>query len=282
VGLFVDIASAAPTRVRLVPVPKSGGIRWLAELDPSFARAYERLVAVLAPEIERTLAPGVLANRVAFADRARGIVRLEPWRSARVRFRRALADGVAGATTVVLADVRDCYASIGPDVCAIALRRIGAPRSSIVELGRLLRELQAGGLPGLPVGPAPSAVLANAVLAGADRSLAGAGLAHVRWVDDFVAFASGAAEAHRALAVLRFALADLGLELCEAKTRLLTDHDQVASVVLGYLPSAQGPTATLRTDADALPSLHGAHPVVPADGGVDLGRRPARATRRCG
>jgi Reverse transcriptase (RNA-dependent DNA polymerase) len=282
VGLFVDVASAAPTRVRLVPVPKSGGIRWLAELDPSFARAYARLVAVLAPGIERALAPGVLANRVAFADPARGIVRLEPWRSARARFRRALADGVTAATAVVLADVRDCYASIGPDVCAIALRRIGAPRHLIVGLARSLAELEAGGLPGLPVGPVPSAVLANAVLAGADRSLATAGLAHVRWVDDFVAFATEPAEAHRALAVLRFALADLGLELCEAKTRLLTDPDQVASVVLGYLPSAQGPTATLRTDADALPSLHGAHPLVPADGGVDLGRRPARATCRSG
>jgi hypothetical protein len=268
--------------VRLVPVPKSGGIRWLAELDPSFARSYERQVAALAPGIERILAPGVLANRVALADPTRGIVQLEPWRSARARFRRALAHGVAAATTVVLADVRECYASFGPDGCAIALRRVGAPRRLIAGLARLLGELEAGGLPGLPVGPAPSAVLANAVLAGADRSLAAAGLAHVRWVDDFVAFATGSTEAHRALAVLRFALADLGLELCEAKTRLLTDRDEVASVVLGYLPSAQGPTATLRTDADALPSLHGAHPLVPTDGGVDLGRRPARATRRGG
>jgi hypothetical protein len=282
VGLSVDVASAAPTRVRLVPVPKSGGIRWLAELDPPLALAYERLVAVLAPGIERVLAPGVLANRVALADPARGIMRLEPWRSARTRFRRALADGVAAATTVVLADVRDCYASIGPDVCAIALRRVSAPRHVVAGLARLLTELEAGGLPGLPVGPVPSAVLANAVLAGADRSLAAAGFAHVRWVDDFVAFATGPSEAERALSVLRFALADLGLELCEAKTRLLTDRDEVASVVLGYLPSAQGPTATLRTDADALPSLHGAHPLLPADGGVDLGRRPARATRRGG
>jgi hypothetical protein len=280
--VFVDVASTAPTRVRLVPVPKSGGIRWLAELDPSVARAYRRLVAVLAPGVERALAPGVLANRVAFADPARGIMRLEPWRSARSRFRRALTHGVASANTVVLADVRDCYASIGPDVCAIALRRVGASRSSIVELGRLLGELQAGGLPGLPVGPAPSAVLANAVLAGADRSLAAAGFAHVRWVDDFVAFATRRTEAERALAVLRYALADLGLELCEAKTRLLTHPDEVASVVLGYLPSAQEPTATLRTDADALPSFHGAHPLVPPDGGVDLGRRPARPTRRSG
>lgn len=280
--MFVHIASAARPRVRLVPVPKSGGIRWLAELDPSLARAYERLVADLAPGIERILAPSVLANRVALADPTRGVLRLEPWRSARARFRRALAGGLVSATTVVLADVRDCYASICPDACAVAIRRAGAPRSSIIELGRLLWELHTGGIPGLPVGPAPSAVLANAVLARTDRSLAAAGFAHLRWVDDFVVFASGRAEAERALAVLRFALADLGLELCDSKTRLLTGIDEVASVVLGYLPSTQGPTATLRTDADALPSFHGAHPLVPPDGGVDLGRRPARATSRGG
>jgi len=270
--LFVDVVSTAPPTVRLVPVPKSGGIRWLAELDPSFARAYERSVAELAPGIERVLAPNVLANRVVFVDPDQGTLRLEPWRSARSRFRRALAAGVAAATTVVLADVRDCYASIGPDVCAIALRRTGAPQTPIAGLERLLRELEAAALPGLPVGPCPSAVLANVVLAGADRSLAAAGFAHLRWVDDFIAFAAGPADGQRALAVLRFALAELGLELREAKTRLLTDPEEVAHVVLGYLPSAQGPTATLRTDADAVPGLHGAHPLVPADGGVDLGR----------
>lgn len=280
--MLVDVASAAGTRARLVPVPKSGGIRWLAELDPPTARAYERSVAMLAPEIERALAPSVVANRVAFADPARGTLRLEAWRSARGRFRRALADGVAAAASVVLADVRDCYGSICPEVCALALRRLGAPRRPVADLARLLGHLRVAGLPGLPVGPTPSAVLANGVLAGADRSLAAAGFVHLRWVDDFVVFATDASEGERALAVLRFALADLGLELAEAKSRLLTDPEAMTSAVLRYLPSGQGPTVTLRTDADALPSLQGAHTLVPRDGRVDLGGRPARAARRGG
>jgi metal-dependent amidase/aminoacylase/carboxypeptidase family protein len=120
------------------------------------------------------------------------------------------------------------------------------------------------------------------VLAGADRSLAAAGFVHLRWVDDFVVFATDASEGERALAVLRFALADLGLELAEAKSRLLTDPEAMTAAVLRYLPSGQGPTATLRTDADALPSLQGAHTLVPRDGRVDLGGRPARAARRGG
>ena len=276
--MLVDIASAG-ARARLVPVPKSGGIRWLAELDPSTARAYERLVADLAPQIERSLAPSVLANRVVFADPARGIVRLEPWRSARRRFRRALGDGVTGAVSVVLADVRDCYGSIGSQVCELVLRRVGASGDQVVHLAGLLRELRAAGVPGLPVGPTPSAVLANAVLAGADRSLAAAGFEHLRWVDDFIVFATHAGGGERALAVLRFALADVGLELAEAKTQLLTDRDAMASTVLGYLPSGQEAAVTLRTDADAVPGLQSAYPLVPRDGRVDLGGRASRAAR---
>jgi hypothetical protein len=280
--VLVDVASAAGIRARLVPVPKSGGIRWLTELDHRTARDYERCVATLAPGIERALAPSVLANRVAVADPVRAILRLEAWRPARERFRRALAAGVAAATSVVLADVRDCYGSIGPEVCALALRRLGSPRHHVADLERLLGALRAAGLPGLPAGPPPSGVLANAALAHADRSLAAGGFAHVRWVDDFVVFATDARDGERALALLRFSLADLGLELAEGKSRLLTDPEAMASTLLQCLPSAQEPTVTLRNDADALPSFQGAHPLVSRDGRVDLGGRPARAARRSG
>jgi hypothetical protein len=278
----VDVASAAGIRARLVPVPKSGGIRWLTELDHRTARDYERCVATLAPGIERALASSVLANRVSVADPVQGTLRLEAWRAAHERFRRALAAGVAAATSVVLADVRDCYGSIGPEVCALALRRLGSPRRHVADLERLLGALGAAGLPGLPAGPPPSGVLANAALAAADRSHAAGGFAHLRWVDDFVVFATDARDGERALALLRFSLADLGLELAEGKSRLLTGPEAMASTVLLYLPSAQEPTVTLRNDADALPSFQGAHPLVSHDGRVDLGGRPARAARRSG
>lgn len=280
--MLVEIGSARAPRARLVPVPKSGGFRWIAELDPRVASAYERSVAALAPAIEAALAPGVAANRVAYADAVRGVLRLEAWRSARRRFRSALARGAARAGSIALADVRECYGSIGSEVCAVALRRLGAPRSAVERLARLLRELDAAGLPGLPVGPEPSGVLANAVLATADRSLARAGFAHLRWVDDFVVFAPGAAAASHAVAVLRFALADLGLELAEGKTRVLADPASIASALPGFVPSALVPAVTLRSDADALPSLARVHPLVPLDGGVDLGGRPSRPARRRG
>lgn len=280
--MLVEIGSARAPRARLVPVAKSGGFRWITELDPGVASAYDHAVAALAPAIEAALAPGVAANRVAYADAVRGVLRLEAWRSAHRRFRSALARGSARAGSIGLADVRECYGSIGPEVCAVALRRLGAPRSAVDRLARLLRDLDAAGLPGLPVGPEPSGVLANAVLATADRSLVRAGFAHLRWVDDFVVFAPGAGAAWRAVAVLRFALADLGLELAEGKTRVIADPASIALAMPGFVPSARMPAATLRSDADALQGLARVHPLVPPGGGVDPGGRPTRPASRGG
>src|SRR5437588_805115 len=73
------------------------------------------------------------------------------------------------------ADVRDCCGSIGPDLVEWSVRRLDTRASDVAPIVRLLRRFEDDGLRGLPVGPEPSAVLANAVLAGIDRSLAGEG-----------------------------------------------------------------------------------------------------------
>ena len=83
-------------------------------------------------------------------------------------------------------------------------------------------------MPGLPVGPLPSAVVANAVLAVVDREIASAGWRHVRWVDDVWASARDRRHAERALHGLRLALAAEGLELNEAKTEILDAADASA------------------------------------------------------
>jgi hypothetical protein len=101
-----------------------------------------------------------------------------------------------------------------------------------------LRRLEAIGIVGLPVGPEPSPVLANAVLAAVDRSLAAFGITHLRWVDDVVAVAAGPVEAERVLAIVRTALEPVGLELNERKTRVVVDPstlpaDTTVSIALG-------------------------------------------------
>jgi hypothetical protein len=115
-----------------------------------------------------------------------------------------------------------------------ALRAMGACGAPAIE--RFLGELERLGIRGLPVGPEPSGVLANAVLRHADRALDAERVEQIRWVDDVVISASAPADARDALDVLRGALGEIGLRLNEGKTRVVDDPS-----ALGTLSAVSGP-----------------------------------------
>jgi hypothetical protein len=217
------MAADASASVRLVAEPKPGGVRWLARLDLPVAAAYATALAPFVPAIERALPPSVVANRVEAVLTDPPAIRLEPWKPARARFRRLVREAARGAGAALMADVRDCYGSITVAAVVEALRWIGASELDPAPIAGVLERLSRLGVRGLPIGPEPSAVLANAVLLGADRALAAAGLVHVRWVDDVVVFVRDRAEADRALQVLGREAARLGLALAPEKTRVLLD-----------------------------------------------------------
>jgi hypothetical protein len=159
-----------------------------------------------------------MANRVASWGLDPPALSLRPWRLERRRFAARLAHLAAGPGAIAFADVRRCYASISPAMVGRALRRAGL--GTVREIEDLLDALERVGVRGLPVGPDPSAVLANAVLAPVDRALVDAGVEHLRWVDDIVV--SGA-DPQAALSVIRRALERIGLRLNERKTRVVVD-----------------------------------------------------------
>jgi hypothetical protein len=199
-----------PPRITTEARP-GGGIRHMVGLEPGDAAVYRALVARVAAALERSLGPAVVANRVVGTP-----LLLEDWRVAHVRWRAAIGRPTARGLRVHV-DVADCYDSIRPEVVAASLRAAGAdPRA----LERLLHELADHGVPGLPIGPEPSAVLANAVLAPLDVALAVAGVPHVRWVDDIVAFATERRQAMRVTDLIRRELEAVGLRPNEAKTRI--------------------------------------------------------------
>jgi hypothetical protein len=188
-----------------------GGDRWLARLEPRDARTFRRLVLPLVPRIERSIGPA------SYAVRATADGRLRPWPGARSAWRRAIRRSLLAApgSIVIVSDVRDCYPSVGER----ALEAVGYSR----ELGSFLRALAEAGVRGLPVGPDPSAILANGVLAHADRLAAAAGCRPIRWVDDVVFAAAGRRISIRAFDAWRRGLAELGLEAHDGKTRMFTD-----------------------------------------------------------
>jgi hypothetical protein len=219
---IVDQRPPGPIRWERHAKP-GGGERWIARLRPRDDRTYRRLVAPLVPAIERSLGPD------AFANRAIAGARLRPWAPARDawwRVARTAATDRAEGIVIVRSDVRDCYGSMGER--ALRAIRIGP------ELDGFLRALGDTGVRGLPVGPDPSAILANAILAAADHEAGAAGCRAIRWVDDVLLVAAGRRSAQRGFDAWRRALADLGLEAHDGKTRWFTGRG------CGALPVGSG------------------------------------------
>jgi len=181
--------------------------------------AFARSVGRAAPAIRRALVRASHANRIVAWNTACGPV-LEPWLRARTRWRRDVRRLGNDGTFVAVTDVRACYASISPVVLTRRLIALGAPETCVDEIASWLGAFGDVGVEGLPVGPAVSAVLADAVLSAGDEAIRATGAAHVRWVDDVTIFAPDRRTRTDALLALRRAWASFGLELHDGKTVL--------------------------------------------------------------
>ena len=213
---------------RFAQIPKrTGGVRRITVLGAADDAAYRRVVTRLAATIEKALGPEVLANRIA----SRPALTLRPWKPSWRGFLRARGDVARRGRVLLRADVKECYPSIGPRTVERTLDRLGAERVDVRELTRLLERFQELGVVGLPVGPEPSAVLANAALISVDDAFRRARCPHVRWVDDVWAAVGGIERVEGILERLRGALAPLGLSLNEEKTIVLETRE--AGVCLG-------------------------------------------------
>lgn len=220
--MLVEGGSPAAPFERLA-APPGRMAREVTVLHPAVAARYTALVSAVAHRIEGGLSHSVAANRVAVASIDPPALVLRSFRDERVAFGRRLARLARRTPCVLFADVRECYRSIEPDVVASKLRALDCDGASADGIVAFLHGLQDRGLEGLPVGPTPSAVLANAVLAEVDRALERLGIHYLRWVDDLVIGVDGCSMATTVLEVTREALARLGLHLNEAKTRLVLD-----------------------------------------------------------
>jgi hypothetical protein len=224
--------------------------RPLVALHPSLDARYTSLVAAVAADVESSLSPAVAANRLTSWSVDPPALRFRPWRDERASFGQRLHGLADGERCLVFADVRNCYRSIRPIVVGRALVALGcdALRSAVVVA--FLRRLETIGITGLPIGPEPSPVLANAVLAELDRAVAAIGVRYLRWVDDVVVACRDAGQADGVLSSIRAALTRLDLELNEGKTRIVLDPSTIPTTstmsIARGTPFHQGASATTR------------------------------------
>ena len=140
-----------------------------------------------------------------------------PWHEQREAWRGTVRAAMRAADVTIASDVASCYPSIGARAIRMASTLAGGEPD---ELLAFLRRTAAAGAPGLPIGPTPSAAIAEVVLTIADREAAVAGVLPIRWVDDVV-FAGSRDHVARAERAWRAALRDLGLRDHEGKRRVL-------------------------------------------------------------
>jgi hypothetical protein len=135
------------------------------------------------------------------------------WFAERRRWRAAVHARTMAAASIVVSDVAACYPSIGEAAIRMAARQAGGDPGALLRV--LARYREAGG-DGIPIGPAESGPIAEAVLALADERARLAGCLPVRWVDDVV-FAGDPGAVHRAWRAWTATLGELGLREHEGK-----------------------------------------------------------------
>lgn len=209
----------------------AGKHRLITTLDATEATHYRRATALALPRRPPDI-------RSFGCDRP-GVHRA--WRAERVAWRAELRTALAQADAVVASDVADCY----PSICERAIRMATTWAGGDPEpLFAFLARTRAAGSRGVPIGPGPSSVIADAVLAIADERARAAGLVPVRWVDDVV-FAGDRHLVARASRSWRAALRELGLHEHEGKRRSI--RDARAGVVLGPSLAARPERVIMRS-----------------------------------
>jgi hypothetical protein len=181
----------------------------LSELDAGRWHALAGRVAVL---VERALPPTVLANRAMSGGRGWS---LEPVGPA-LRRARHLSRRMLSASLVVRTDVAAFYPSVTPSTANQALLDVGAEGTDARLAAAMLEGWGSEGYPGLPIGPAGSAVLANAVLRPVDRAVTP--WTWLRWVDDYLIAVSPRSGVEEILERTDESLHGLGLSRSAAKT----------------------------------------------------------------
>ncbi|HVZ16301.1 MAG TPA: RNA-directed DNA polymerase, partial [Terriglobales bacterium] len=128
---------------------------------------------------------------------------------------------------VLLVDVADFYNQIYLHRVNNAVEHAGVtPKGLAEDLEGFLLKLNSSISQGLPVGPAASIVLAEAVMIDVDQHVAGQGLSHCRYVDDFRIFADSENALYGILQSLTLYLYENHrLSIAHEKTRVLTTEE---------------------------------------------------------
>ena len=214
-----------PSRLLLSPKGRYG-FRVVTQLDPLDFLLFAALVFEIAADVEARRVP--IAEGRVFSYRAAPLADGQLF-APTIGYRQFLDASRQKITAnpapriVATADISDFYARIYHHRLENALNTATTKRSHVRAVMRLLSGWNGTESFGIPIGSAPSRLLAETTLADVDEALLAGGVDFVRFNDDYRIFAASYEHAYRAIAFLAETLyRNHGLNLQPQKTEILT------------------------------------------------------------
>jgi hypothetical protein len=219
--------SVRPLRVLLSPKAKYG-FRFITQLDPLDFIVYASVVREIANDVEQRRVPidqnRVFSYRVSIDNNGQLFSRNIGYRIFLSQCDQILSNNSA-YTHIATTDIADFYSRIYFHRLENALNSATNRSNHIRTIMSLLSGWNGTESFGIPVGNAPSRLLAEIALADVDEALLANGIDYVRYNDDYRIFATSYTESYRHIAFL----ADLlyrnhGLALQPQKTGIFTEE----------------------------------------------------------
>ena len=187
-----------PPRAMTIPKPK-GGFRIVHQLEPLDAIVYTALACAVAGPVEAARMPVnekiACSYRLAISDGS-----YFSGGSGWSDFGAKTEENALGYENVLITDITDFYNQIYLHRLNNAIESADAKLKPIADdIENFLSTLNSKSSQGVPVGPAASIVMAEAVLIDVDRFLKDEGIAHTRYVDDIRIFSNSSRELSKVL-----------------------------------------------------------------------------------
>ena len=188
----------APPRAMAAPKPR-GGYRIVHQLEPIEALVYTALAAEVAFDVEAARANETLhiacASRFKLADGS-FFAGGTGW----AEFNQRTETLAKGHEHILALDITDFYNQIYLHRLNNAIEHANPAKKNFAdEIEKFISTVNSKSSQGVPVGPAASIVMSEAVLIDVDALIIDLGFSHTRYVDDFRIFANSKRELNRLL-----------------------------------------------------------------------------------
>lgn len=215
------------------------GFRKATQIEPFWNAYYLAVVLAIAEEIEKTRIPldaeTVFSYRYGWNTNNSSIFKEITWND----YRSACLSKSRGYKYVIQTDISDFYDRVNHHKLENELMRMPNCHDLPFRIIKLLSNFSRTVSYGLPVGGPASRILAELALNHSDKHLHSKGITFCRYADDYTIFCNSQSEAYRSLVFLAEKLANDGLSLQKAKTRIIPSKElESIHAFLDPLPSS--------------------------------------------